>query len=93
LDLEKSKYNNGVLKKQMCQICNDRAAEEIHHLDPQKNANIYGFITNKGHHKHHKGNLINICKKCHLDITANDTIYKKIKTTKGEILEKQDVPY
>lgn len=93
LDLEKSKYNNGVLKNQMCEICHERRAEEIHHLDPQKNANEDGFMNNKGYHKHHKGNLINICKKCHLDITLNDTIYKKTKTTKGEILEKQDVPY
>ena len=86
LDSKTSKYNSRILKNQKCEICKDNKATEIHHLNPQKNANKQGFIKD-GYHKHHSGNLINICKSCHLNITNNDLIYKKVKSSQGIELE------
>lgn len=86
LDSKTSKYNSRILKNQKCEICNDKKATEIHHLNPQKNANKDGFIEDS-YHKHHSGNLINICKTCHLEITNQDLIYRKIKTNQGMELE------
>ena len=58
--------------------------EEIHHLNPQENADILGNIG--FFNKNHKANLINICKKCHIKITKNKTIHRKTKTSKGYVL-------
>ena len=73
--------------KGQCEIPNCvNIGEEVHHLNPQEFSNEDGFIDS--FHKNHRGNLINICKKCHLKITKNKTIYKKVKTSKGMELHK-----
>ena len=51
--------------------------EEVHHLNRQEFADVNGFIGS--FHKNHKGNLINICKKCHKKVTKNKKVHKKVK--------------
>ena len=80
LEQKNSRYN--VLKiKNMCEICKNRIGEEIHHLNPQENADILGNI---GYfNKNHTANLINICKDCHIHITKNKIIHRRTKTSIG----------
>ena len=68
-----------------CELCK-RIGVEVHHLEYQKCANKRGYI--KTFHKHMKGNLINVCKSCHLKIHADEIQYRRKKTTNGnKILE------
>jgi DNA mismatch repair protein MutS len=74
----------------ICEICNLKMSDEIHHIQYQQWADSTGFIQH--FHKNHEANLISICTSCHDSIHANDrkptlttdaeTISKK-KTTKG----------
>lgn len=75
-------YNAGKIKG-ICEICKECIAEEIHHLNEQRNANEEGFIGS--FHKNHPANLINICEKCHDEIHKSPVTkeLKKKKTTKG----------
>ena len=84
LDLKKSSYNNEFLKGK-CDGCGKKMGEEVHHLQPQKDANDDEFIitdTNK-FHKNHAANLLNLCKKCHDKIHKSNEKPKKVKTSKG----------
>ena len=79
LQLKQSSYNSKKIKGN-CELCGKKGVD-IHHMNPQENANNEGFI---GHfHKNHPANLMNICKKCHLKVTKNNTIHKRVKTTNG----------
>jgi DNA mismatch repair protein MutS len=75
-------YNANKIKG-ICEICKECIAEEIHHLNQQKNANEDGFIGS--FHKNHPANLLNICEKCHDKIHSHpdNKELKKMKTTKG----------
>lgn len=86
-DNKTTHYNSSLLKNK-CEMpgCNNDG-DEVHHLEPQEKADRNGFIEH--FHKNHKGNLINICYSCHKTITKNKTIYKKTKTSKGQVLVKQ----
>ena len=74
----------------ICEMCNLKMGDEVHHIQYQQWADSTGFV--KHYHKNHQANLISICTKCHDLIHANDrkltpntdveTISKK-KTTKG----------
>ena len=71
-----------------CEICKNSIAEEVHHLNPQKDADKDGFIqtSNGVFHKNHKANLTSVCIDCHDKIHAskeNTVSLKKVKTTKG----------
>ena len=79
LSEKNSKYNSKKIKN-FCEQCGERAAE-IHHMIPQKMADKNGFVGTN--HKNHKANLMSICKKCHENITKNNIIHKRVKTTKG----------
>jgi DNA mismatch repair protein MutS len=71
LDLTTSQYNARHLTKTPCSRCGERVAEEVHHLQPQENANDDGLIVVKGgavFHKNHRANLTNLCAKCHDDV-------------------------
>jgi len=59
--------------------------EETHHLNPQKNADVNGFIGS--FHKNHVANLLSVCEACHdkIHATTNSVMIKK-KTTKGFVL-------
>jgi DNA mismatch repair protein MutS len=75
-------YNASKIKG-VCEICKECIAQEIHHLNEQRNANDEGFIGS--FHKNHPANLINICEKCHDNIHTSPVSneIKKKKTTKG----------
>jgi len=67
LTFVQSKYNSKKLVG-ICEICKTNISTEIHHIEPQKNANILGIIqTNNGNmfHKNHPANLASLCEKCH----------------------------
>ena len=72
---------------QLCEICNKKMGEEIHHLSPQKDADDNGFIGS--FHKNHTANLVSICEECHDQlhseekVTGNEKKIVKKKTTKG----------
>jgi DNA mismatch repair protein MutS len=63
LSYKTSKYNSRKIKG-ICEVCNENVGEDIHHINEQKNANKKGFIST--FHKNHLGNLMSICRKCHL---------------------------
>lgn len=57
-----NKYNTKVFKD-VCQVCNENKAEEIHHIAQQKDANENGYIDT--FHKNDKFNLVCLCETCH----------------------------
>jgi 5-methylcytosine-specific restriction endonuclease McrA len=81
-------YNSKKIRG-MCEFCNERMGKEIHHLNPQKDADDDGFIGSM--HKNHKANLVSICEECHDRLhkeereSTSDTVRKivKKKTTNG----------
>lgn len=64
-----------------CELCEEKLAEEIHHLSPQKLADKDGFIG--GFNKNHTANLAGLCEKCHNKIHMEDKTLEKRKTTRG----------
>lgn len=64
-----NKYNKKVYLDR-CQICNNKA-QEIHHIQQQKDADENGFIGS--YHKNSKFNLVCLCEKCH-DQVHNGTL-------------------
>jgi DNA mismatch repair protein MutS len=77
-------YNAKKVKSVLCERCGENKAEEIHHLQQQKDADDNGFIGS--FHKNHPANLEHLCQTCHdkihSDKTKKETIIRK-KTTKG----------
>ena len=84
LSNQKSSPYNSKKLKDVCEMCNAEG-EEVHHLQPQMDANENGFIGD--FHKNHKANLMNVCKTCHAKFTKKNTKLRRKKTTKGFILE------
>ena len=62
-----TRYNSKKIRGK-CEMCHAKVGEEIHHINPQKNADKNGFIGS--FHKNHPANLMSICEECH------DTIHK-----------------
>jgi DNA mismatch repair protein MutS len=62
LGFQTSTYNAKKIRG-ICEMCKMHIGEEVHHLQPQKEANTNGFIDT--FHKNHPANLMNICEKCH----------------------------
>ena len=83
LDQKTTKYSPNKIKGN-CELC-DSKGMDIHHMQPQKDANNDGFIND--FHKNHRANLMNICKKCHATMTKNNTKMKRTKTTRGYSLQ------
>lgn len=83
------KYNAKKIRGK-CELCQSALGEEIHHLQPQKSADIKGFIEgNDGSviHKNHLANLINICNECHDNLHKDERILVKKKSTKAYKIE------
>ena len=80
---KKSSYNSKKIKS-VCEMC-DAEGVDIHHLQPQSDANKDGIIET--FHKNHVANLMNVCKTCHNKFTKNKTKLKRKKTTKGFVLQ------
>jgi DNA mismatch repair protein MutS len=64
-----SRYNHKKIQGK-CEMCQEKLGEEVHHLNPQKNADSSGYIGS--FHKNHVANLMNICSKCHDDIHSKE---------------------
>lgn len=66
-----SRYNAAKIRGK-CEMCFTELGSEVHHIQPQRNADPKtGFIEiDKTHvfHKNHIANLMSICEKCHLNI-------------------------
>tara|TARA_B100000927_G_C16470764_1_gene471442 strand:+ start:262 stop:3195 length:2934 start_codon:yes stop_codon:yes gene_type:complete len=77
-----SSYNSKKIKDK-CEFCGEKATE-IHHMQPQEDADEKGFIGS--FHKNHKANLCSICNKCHKKITKNNTKHIRVKTEIGMTL-------
>ncbi len=79
LNSTESRYNTKKLKNK-CEICNNNA-NEIHHMQPQRESDDQGFINS--FHKNHPANLMSICKTCHDKFTKANIKHRRIKTGKG----------
>jgi len=75
-----STYNTQKIKG-VCEMCKTNMGEEIHHLQPQKEANDKGFIGTI--HKNHPANLMTLCEACHLKQHKSSITQKRKKTTAG----------
>jgi len=90
LSLGKSHFNSRKIMG-ICEKCNLRKGEEVHHLMHQSFANEKGVINKDGVllHKNNLANLVTLCKECHDELHKTHTKgSKKKKTTKGYIIEK-----
>jgi len=79
-------YNSNKIRG-ICEICNTEIAKETHHLSPQKDADLDGFIGS--FHKNHTANLASVCDACHDNIHKNDVKLVKKKTSKGTKILKE----
>lgn len=79
-----SRYNGKKIRG-VCELCNKEVGQEVHHMQPQKEADEEGFIeTSQGvFHKNHVANLMNICETCHDEHHRNETSMVRKKTTGG----------
>lgn len=75
-----AKYNAKKIKG-ICQICQSKSSQEVHHMSPQKDADENGYIGT--FHKNHKANLLNLCEDCHDNIHNENKKLEIKKTTKG----------
>lgn len=78
-----SVYNTDKIRG-FCEVCGEKMGEETHHLSPQKDADVNGYIGT--FHKNHKANLVSVCEKCHDKIHSDKKTLVKKKTTKGFVL-------
>ncbi len=81
LNLKPSRYNSKKLTGGLCQVCKERNAVDIHHLQYQTNADDNNYINHIP--KNSLGNLISICQVCHDKIHRENVENIKIKTTNG----------
>ena len=77
LDWKKSHFNSKQLQG-ICERCNRNMSSEVHHLQHQQNANSDGYIGS--FHKNHKGNLLSVCKDCHLIFHSDEFQHEKKKS-------------
>jgi DNA mismatch repair protein MutS len=65
-----------------CEMCGLKLGEETHHLSPQQNADVNGFIGS--FHKNHRANLASVCEECHDKLHgSNEKTASRKKTTRG----------
>lgn len=80
LSFDSSPYNKDKIRG-ICELCNEKLGEEIHHLNPQKSADVNGFIGT--FHKDHAANLMTVCSKCHDEQHSRKKTIIRKKSTKG----------
>ena len=83
-----SRYNASKVRG-FCEMCEIELGDEVHHLQPQMNADENGFIQQDDGsmvHKNHPANLMSVCEECHDKHHAlgeNAPILMRKKTSKG----------
>jgi DNA mismatch repair protein MutS len=91
LEQKGSHFNAKHITGGLCEKCNINVAVDVHHLMFQNEADKKGTIKNskKGltFNKNNAANLMNLCQSCHDEIHKTNKKYKRVKTTKGLILE------
>jgi DNA mismatch repair protein MutS len=89
LSLRQSRYNANKIVG-LCEKCGKNMGTEVHHLQHQVDADENGIIKTKNSlfHKNNLANLMTICESCHNEIHKTNAKLKKVKTSKGESLEK-----
>lgn len=80
--MPKSSYNAKKIRN-MCELCKNNEATEIHHLMHQSSANENDFIDHI--HKNNVANLASICEECHQKIHHENIEMRRVKTTKGYV--------
>jgi DNA mismatch repair protein MutS len=75
-----SRYNSKKIKG-LCEVCNKKLSEEVHHLQHQKYADSNQYINS--FHKNHQANLLSVCESCHDLFHNSNNQYKKVKTSDG----------
>jgi DNA mismatch repair protein MutS len=70
----------------MCEVCKTEIAGEVHHLQPQKDADNKGYIGTI--HKNAPANLAAVCEACHDKFHSGEATMskRKTKTTRGYII-------
>lgn len=88
LSLKSSHFNSKKVMN-LCEKCNKNVGKEVHHLQHQSEANGNGIINKDGKvfHKNNVANLITLCEDCHNEIHKSSAQHKKVKTTKGFVLQ------
>ena len=68
LSLKTSHFNSQKIMG-LCEKCGKLMGKEVHHLEPQRNANEDGIIIKDGvpFHKNNAANLMTVCEKCHAE--------------------------
>lgn len=72
LSFKQSRYTSDKIRG-MCEICSKRLGDEVHHIQPQHQADERGFIGH--HHKNHPANLLNVCFQCHDRLHASSSTH------------------
>jgi DNA mismatch repair protein MutS len=90
LSLRTSHFNKKKIMN-MCEKCGKNMGSEVHHLQHQKDSNEEGLIINCDGfgfvHKNNLANLVTLCESCHDNFHKKDVKCKKVKTSKGIILQ------
>jgi len=88
LSLKTSHFNSKKIMH-LCEKCGKNMGTEVHHLQHQTDANEDGFIVNCDGilYKNHLANLVTLCETCHQEFHKKEVRHKKVKTTKGYILQ------
>jgi len=89
LSLKQSRYNSNKIVN-ICEKCGKSEGKEVHHLQHQNDADENGIIHTEDSvfHKNNLANLMTLCESCHNIIHKTNSKYKRVKTSKGQSLEK-----
>ena len=89
LEQKGSHFNAKHIAGGLCEKCEITPAVDVHHLIFQNEADKKGTIKKTGltFNKNNAANLMNLCQSCHDEIHKTNKKYKRVKTTKGQILE------
>lgn len=82
LSLKTSRYNANKIVH-LCERCGTQMGTEVHHLQPQVDADEKGVIRTEDatFHKNHLANLMTVCEACHQFLHKEQVKQKRVKTT------------
>jgi DNA mismatch repair protein MutS len=85
----KSSHFNAQKIVSLCEMCKKGMGTDVHHLQHQNEADAAGIIMNNDStfHKNKLANLMTLCNKCHDEIHKTKVQHKRVKTTKGFLVQ------